>query len=89
MSMGIMLGNLTLKQIEDRTGIELSVEDRAELNGMRQEKAENIASGKWHCFDLPFMVVCGDKQTAEKMVKILSAYDWSKAKQALQISWES
>lgn len=89
MSMGIMLGNLTLKQIEDRTGIELSVEDRAELNGMRQEKAENIVSGKWHCFDLPFMVVCGDKQTAEKMVKILSAYDWSKAKQALQISWES
>jgi hypothetical protein len=88
MSMGIMLGNLTLKQIEYRTGIELSAEDRAELNGMRQEKAENIASGKWHCFDLPFMIVCGDKPTAEKMVKILSAYDWSKAKQALQISWE-
>ena len=86
--MGIMLGNLTLKQIEGRTGIELSAEDRAELNGMRQEKAENIASGKWHCFDIPFMIVCGDKPTAEKMVKILSAYDWSKAKQALQISWE-
>lgn len=86
--MEIMLGNLTLKQIEDRTGIKLSAEDRAELNGMRQEKAENIASGKWHCFDLPFMIVCDDKPTAEKMVKILSAYDWSKAKQALQISWE-
>jgi len=86
--MGIMLGNLTLKQIEGRTGIELSAEDRADLNGMRQEKAENIASGKWHCFDLPFMIVCGDKPTAEKMVKILSAYDWSKAKQVLQISWE-
>lgn len=87
--MGIMLGNLTLKQIEGRTGIELSAEDRAELNGMRQEKAENIASGKWHCFDLPFMIVCGDKPTAEKMVKILSAYDWSKAKQVIRISWES
>ena len=86
--MGIMLGNLTLKQIEGRTGIELSAEDRADLNGMRQEKAENIASGKWHCFDLPFMIVCGDKPTAEKMVKILSAYDWSKAKQVLQITWE-
>ena len=86
--MGIMLGNLTLKQIEDRTGIELSAEDRAELSGMRQEKAENIASGKWHCFDLPFMIVCGDKPTAEKMLKILSAYDWLKAKQALQILWE-
>lgn len=86
--MGIMLGNLTLKQIEERTGISVSDSDRAELNGMRHEKAENIAPGKWHCFDLPFMLVCGDKPTAEKVVKILSAYDWSKAKQALQISWE-
>lgn len=86
--MGIMLGNLTLKQIEERTGISVSDSDRAELNGMRQEKAENITPGKWHCFDLPFMIVCGDKPTAEKVVKILSAYDWTKAKQALQISWE-
>lgn len=85
--MGIMLGNLTLSQIEERTGISISAEDRAELSGMRQEKAENIAPGKWHCFDLPFMIVCGDKPTAEKVVKILSAYDWKKAKQALQISW--
>lgn len=86
--MMIMLGNLTLKQIEERTGISVSDDDRAELNGMRQEKAENIAPGKWHCFDLPFMLVCGDKPTAKKVLKILSAYDWSKSKQALQISWE-
>ena len=86
--MMIMLGNLTLKEIEERTGISVSDSDRAELSGMRQEKAENIASGKWHCFYLPFMLVCGDKPTAEKAVKILSAYDWTKAKQALQISWE-
>ena len=84
----IMLGNLSLGQIEERTGISISSEDRAELSGMRQEKAENIAPGKWHCFDLPFMIVCGDKPTAEKVLKILSPYDWSKAKQALQISWE-
>lgn len=86
--MSIMLGNLTLKQIEERTGIIVSDEDREELNDMRQEKAEDIVSGKWHCFDLPFMIVCGDKPTAEKVVKILSAYDWTKATQSLQISWE-
>ena len=85
----IMLGNLTLKQIEDRTGISVSADDRAELNEMRQEKAENIAPGKWHCFDLPFILVCGDKPTAEKVVKILSKYDWSKTKEALRISWEN
>jgi len=32
--------------------------------------------------------VCGDKPTAEKILNILNVYDWSKAKQALQISWE-
>ena len=84
----IMLGNLSIKQIEERTGIIISDDDRYELSNMRQEKAENIASGKWHCFDLPFMMVCGDKPTAEKVVKILSQYDWTKSKQALQISWE-
>lgn len=86
--MSILLGNLTLTQIEERTGISISADDRAELNKMRQENAENIQQGKWHCFDLPFMVVCGDRPTAEKVLKILSAYDWSAAKQALQISWE-
>lgn len=86
--MGIMLGNLSLQQIEDRTGIELSEKDRAKLSEMRQEKAENIASGKWHCFDLPFMIVCGDKPTAEEIVKVLSVYDWTKARESLQISWE-
>lgn len=86
--MGIMLGNLSLKQIEERTGIIVSSEDMEILGEMRQEKADNIASGKWHCFDLPFMIVCGDRQTAEKVRDILLRYDWSKAKEALQISWE-
>lgn len=86
--MGIMLGNLTVRQIEDRTGIKFSDKDVAELNEMRQEKAENIESGKWHCFDLPFMIVCGDKPTAEKILNMLNVYDWLQAKCALQISWE-
>ena len=86
--MGIMLGNLTVRQIEDRTGIKFSDKDVAELNEMRQEKAENIESGKWHCFDLPFMIVCGDKPTAEKILNMLNVYDWLQSKQALSISWE-
>lgn len=81
--MGIMFGNLTVRQIEDRTGIKFSDKNVAELNEMRQEKAENIESGKWHCFDLPFMIVCGDKPTAEKILNMLNVYDWSQSKQAL------
>ena len=85
----IMLGNLSLKQIEERTGISISSEDKKILGEMRQDRAENIAFGKWHCFDLPFMIVCGDKPTAVNVVEILSAYDWTKAKQAIQVSWRN
>ena len=85
--MGIRLGNLTLEQIEKRTGISISDEDRKELDQMRQEKAEHIENGKWHCFDLPFMIICGNKPTAEKVIKILTKYDWTKAKESLQIAW--
>ncbi len=85
--MTIMLGNLSVEQIEKRAGISISAEDRAELNRMRQENAEDIAPGKWHCFDSPFLIACGDKSTAEKVAKILIAYDWSKAKQSLNVAY--
>ena len=84
-----LLGNLSLGQIEERAGVSISAEAREELSAMRQEEAKHIAPGKWHCFDLPFMILCGDKPTAEKVLAILSVYDWSKAKEALQISWEA
>lgn len=85
--MTIMLGNLSVEQIEKRAGISISAEDRAELNRMRQDKAVDIVPGKWHCFGSPFLIACGDKSTAEKVAKILTAYDWSKAKQSLNIAY--
>ncbi len=86
--MTIFLGNLSVKQIEERMGIQLADSEKEELSKMRQEKAEKIEPGRWHCFDLPFMIICGDKPTAEKVVKIFSAHDLSHVKEALQVSWE-
>ena len=86
--MSIMLGNQTPEQIEKRLRISLSDEHKEELRNTWQQKAEHIADGKWHCFDLPFMIVCGDKPTAEKILNMLNVYDWLQAKCALQISWE-
>jgi len=86
--MSIFLGNLTVSQIENRMGISLTEDEKTTLNSMRQEKAENIENGKWHCFDLPFMLVCGDKQTAEKVARIFQAHDLSHVREALQVSWE-
>ena len=86
--MNIFLGNLSVSQIETRMGISLTEDERNTLNSMRQEKADDIESGKWHCFDLPFMLICGDKPTADEVAKIFLAHDLSHVKEALQLSWE-
>ena len=84
--MGIMLGNQTPEQIANRLHISLSEADTTMLYETWQQKAEDIAQGMWHCFDIPFMMVCGDKPTAEKMRDMFMGYDLGKA-EAFQISW--
>ena len=83
--MGILLGNLNTKQIQQRLGITLPEEDVSTLDSMRQEKAENVASDKWHCFDIPFTMVCGSMEAATKVYEILKPYS-SQMNEPLQIS---
>ena len=89
--MGIMLGNLSVEQIEKRIGIELSEDDKKILKETHQAHVNNvpIEHGKWHCFDLPFMFLTHDKETAEKFLAIFQKYDTSKLKECFQIGWES
>ena len=86
----IFLGNLSVSQIEKRTGITLSDADREYMIANRQEKINNtpLETGKWHCYVIPFMVMVHDKQTAIVYRDMLSRYDWSKCREALQIGWE-
>ena len=72
--MSIMLGNLTVEQIENRLGIELTDDERILLKQSRQQEASNIKPDRWHCFDMPFTVVCGSYETASKINDILSPY---------------
>lgn len=65
--MNIMLGNLTVSQIEKRLGIEFPEEIRDFMKKTHQSRAERIENGKWHCFDMPFNLVCGDMETATKI----------------------
>lgn len=65
--MNIMLGNLSVEQIEERLGIEFPQEIRDFMKVNHQPAASNIAKGKWHCFDMPFHMVCGDIETATKI----------------------
>lgn len=81
----MMLGNLTVSQIEKRLGIEFPEDIREFMKQTHQSRAENIEEGKWHCFDIPFNLVCGDMETATKIFEGLKSQS-DKCKEALQIS---
>lgn len=68
----MMLGNLSVDQIEKRMGIEFPDDLKDVLNKYHQSEANNIKEGFWHCFDLPFTFVCGGGDLAQLMVKHLS-----------------
>jgi Mg2+/Co2+ transporter CorB len=83
--MAIMLGNFSVADMEERLGIKLPEEKAKELNAMRYENANNIPADKWHCFDIPFTMLCGSRETAVKVYDILKPYS-SSMKCALQIA---
>lgn len=80
-----MLGNLSIYQIEDRLGIMFPEEIREFMIKNHQPTANNIAVGKWHCFDIPFNLVCGDFETAEKIFNSVKDRH-NECKTTLQIS---
>jgi len=82
----VMLGNLSVKEIEKELDITLSDEDKEFFKNTRQQIANNIAKGKWHCFHLPFVIVCGDEETAIKVRDILLPHE-KKMKGQIQITW--
>jgi hypothetical protein len=80
-----MLGNQTLEQIEKRIGIDFPDEIRQFMNDNHQPDANNIKKGKWHCFDIPFNMVCGDYETAKKIYDSVKDRS-SEIKEQLQFS---
>lgn len=85
--MSILLGNLTTKQIQTKLDIQLSDNDLELLDSMRQDSASSIKPNEWHGFDIPFNIVCGSMETAQKVYDILKKYG-DKMKGQLQISVE-
>lgn len=63
--MAIALGNLSVKEMEARTGVTFPEELVKYMEENRQEKTKDVAEGKWHCFDIPFMLLVGDMKTAQ------------------------
>ena len=83
--MTIMLGNLTVAEIEKRTGVTFSEELKQLMEKTHQAEANNIVDGRWHCFDIPFILVCGDKETATEIYSHLKYFS-SNFREPLQIA---
>ena len=83
--MSIYLGNLSVDEIEKRSGVEFPAGLKTYMEPRRQQSASDVKRGKWHCFDIPFVLVCGDLETATEIHGHLKAFS-SDFKEQLQIS---
>lgn len=83
--MNIMLGNLNVAEIQKRLGIDFPTEIIEFMEQNHQSSAQDVQSGKWHCFDIPFNLVCGDVETAKKIYGALKEQS-SQCKEPLRIS---
>jgi len=79
------LGNLTVAQMEKRLGIEFTNELQKSLEETRQDSAQFIKEGCWHCFDIPFEIVCGDMGTAQDIYDCLKSRS-TEVREPLQFS---
>lgn len=85
--MSIMLGNQSLQQIETRCEIRIPEPLRTKLIENRQENVSyKIQKGKWHCFDLPFMLVLGGEELFNEVKDTLIPMS-DKFKEKLSVSY--
>lgn len=81
----VMLGNLSVDEIERRSGVVFPDDLKEFMNSRKQESAANVREGCWHCFDVPFNLVCGDVRTATVIHDALKGMS-AEFKKPLQIS---
>lgn len=83
--MMIQLGNLSTQDICKRLEITLTEQEIEILESLRSRNAEFTGS-KWHGFDIPFSIYCGDIETAIKVRDIYAPYA-KKMKGTLSITY--
>lgn len=84
----MLLGNLSIEEIESRSGVTFPDDLKSYMEPRRQMDAQGIKAGCWHCFDIPFTLVCGDMDTAQEIYKYLSSHT-SEFKEPLQIALDN
>ena len=67
----MMMGNLSIGEIETRAGVTFPESLKNYMIPRHQPLAEQVKESQWHCFDLPFTLLCGDIETATNIYKHL------------------
>jgi len=67
--MYISLGNLSVTDIERRSGITFSDEARKFLNVTHSPNAD-LSNGEWHCFDMPYQMTINEESLPEFEEKV-------------------
>lgn len=83
----IMLGNLSVKEIEERLGFPFSDELKKLINeDNRQWSVDKVKKWEkdWHCFDVPFIIMMKNKEMAQKVYDLLGKEDY---KTTVNIAW--
>jgi len=83
--MKVYLGNFSVEDMEKRAGIKFPQKLKDYMEPRKQEEATYIKKGKWHCFDMPFELVCGDIEIATEIHSYLKEFS-GKFKKLLKIS---
>jgi len=82
----LLLGNLSIEEIEERVDVLFPDKLKEIMKVSQQEDVSiKIAPDKWHCFNIPFIMVCGSQETAMVIYDYLKPLH-NKFKQQLQIS---
>lgn len=72
----ILLGNLTIADLENDLGIKFNEEDRRYLESTRQEDvSKKLANDAWHFFDIPRRLVLGSPKAHRKFKDLLKKYE--------------
>lgn len=85
--MNIYLGNMTIDDMEIRMGIKFPEELKGYMNVHHQDIADThkLLDSEWHCFDIPFVIVCGSIEVATRIYNDLKPFV-SEIKTPLQIA---
>lgn len=73
--MNILLGNLTISEMERRCGITLTENERKTLEDLREETISEVrGNNKIHIYDMPFLIECGNAEARETVIDIIMPY---------------